>query len=282
MKKKYITAAFLGLLMLGAPVQMNAVSVDNSYYEQYQKAIGLIEKCSVRCSSSAKGVLEITAKTQVSGKMNEVGFRNIVVQRSSDGRNWQDEVTVGDKTAKNTKYYNLDGYTVNVQGGYYYRAVCVHYANGALRGKSETYTQTAENISSEVWVEAKPVTTTTSTTTTTTRITTTKLTTTTTRLTTTKKVTTTLKATDAGINGNTTKNTTSAPSTTVKRATETKSAAYAQTTTSTSTNAASATKTVGAESTPNTGDKPPVLMFTALCSAGAVALFLHNKRPKRS
>ncbi|WP_303838090.1 hypothetical protein [Ruminococcus flavefaciens] len=281
MKKKYITAAFLGLLMLGAPVQMNAVSVDNSYYEQYQKAIGLIEKCSVRCSSSAKGVLEITAKTQVSGKMNEVGFRNIVVQRSSDGRNWHDEVTVGDKTAKNTKYYNLDGYTVNVQGGYYYRAVCVHYANGALRGKSETYTQTAENISSEVWVEAKPVTTTTSTTTTTTRITTTKLTTTT-RLTTTTKVTTTLKATDAGINGNTTKNTTSAPSTTVKRATETKSAAYAQTTTSTSTNAASATKTVGAESTPNTGDKPPVLMFTALCSAGAVALFLHNKRPKRS
>ena len=133
MKKKYITAAFLSLLMVGAPVQMNAVSVDNSYYEQYQKAIGLIEKCSVRCSSSAKGVLEITAKTQVSGKMNEVGFRNIVVQRSSDGRNWQDEVTVGDKTAKNTKYYNLDGYTVNVQGGYYYRAVCVHYANGALR-----------------------------------------------------------------------------------------------------------------------------------------------------
>ena len=148
MKKKYITAAFLGLLILGAPVQMNAVSVDNSYYEQYQKAIGLIEKCSVRCSSSAKGVLEITAKTQVSGKMNEVGFRNIVVQRSSDGRNWHDEVTVGDKTAKNTKYYNLDGYTVNVQGGYYYRAVCVHYANGALRGKSETYTQTAENTSS--------------------------------------------------------------------------------------------------------------------------------------
>ena len=181
MKKKYITAAFLSLLMVGAPVQMNAVSVDNSYYEQYQKAIGLIEKCSVRCSSSAKGILEITAKTQVSGKMNEVGFRNIVIQRSSDGRNWQDEVTVGDKTARNTKYYNLDGYTVNVQGGYYYRAVCVHYANGVLRGESEVRTQTAENTSSEVWVEAKPVTTTTSTTTTTTtRITSTKLTTTTT------------------------------------------------------------------------------------------------------
>ena len=263
MKKKYITAAFLGLLLVGAPVQMTAVSVDNSYYEQYQKAIGLIEKCSVRCSAAGRGLLEISAKTQVSGKMNEVGFKNIVVQRSSDGRNWQDEVTVGDKTAKNTKYYNLDGYTVDVQGGYYYRVVCVHYANGVPYDKSEAHTQTAENTASGVWVEAKPVTTTTTTTPTTTR-----LTTTTTKLTTTAR-TTSKRAVS-----------TSAPSTTVKRATETKSAAYAQTTSTTA--AAAATKAVGAENTPNTGDKPPVLTFTALGSAGAVALFLRNKRPRRS
>lgn len=270
MKKKYITAAFLSLLLVGAPVQMNAVSVDNSYYEQYQKAIGLIEKCSVRCSAAGRGLLEISAKTQVSGNMNEVGFKNIVVQRSSDGRNWQDEVTIGDKTAKNTKYYNLDGYTVDVQGGYYYRVVCVHYANGVLRGESSARTQAAENTASEVWVEAKPVTTTTTTTTTITS-TTTRLTTTTTKITTTAR--TTSKRTTS----------TSAPSTTVKRATETKSAAYAQTTTATSTKAAAtATKAVGADNSPNTGDKPPVLMFTALCSAGAVALFLHNKRPRRS
>ena len=282
MKKKYITAAFLGLLLVGAPVQMNAVSVDNSYYEQYQKAIGLIEKCSVRCSSAGKGLLEISAKTQVSGKMNEVGFKNIVVQRSSDGRNWQDEVTVGDKTAKNTKYYNLDGYTVNVQGGYYYRVVCVHYANGVLYGESAARTQTAENTASGVWVEAKPVTTTsttsTTTTTTTTRITTTKLTTTTTR------VTTTVKTTGASINNQTaSKTTTPDSSAIVKRTTETKSAAYIQTSASSTTNAAATTtKAVGAENAPNTGDKPPVMTFTALCSAGAVALFLRNKKPGRS
>ena len=29
MKKKYITAAFLGLLLVGAPVQMNAVAIRN-------------------------------------------------------------------------------------------------------------------------------------------------------------------------------------------------------------------------------------------------------------
>lgn len=275
MKKKYITAAFLGLLLVGAPVQMNAVSVDNSYYEQYQRAIGLIEKCSVRCSSAGKGLLEISAKTQVSGKMNEVGFKNIVVQRSSDGRNWQDEVTVGDKTAKNTKYYNLDGYAVNVRGGYYYRVVCVHYANGALYGENEVFTQTAENTASGVWVDEKPVTTTSTTpTTTTTKVTTT------TRLTTTTRVTTTVKNTGV----TTSKMTTSVSETMVKRATETKSAAYARTSETSTTKAAAATSTkaVGAKSVPNTGDKPPVLTFAALCSAGAAALFLRDKKNGRS
>lgn len=275
MKKKYITAAFLGLLLVGAPVQMNAVSVDNSYYEQYQRAIGLIEKCSVRCSSAGKGLLEISAKTQVSGKMNEVGFKNIVVQRSSDGRNWQDEVTVGDKTAKNTKYYNLDGYAVNVRGGYYYRVVCVHYANGALYGENEVFTQTAENTASGVWVDEKPVTTTSTTpTTTTTKVTTT------TRLTTTTRVTTTVKNTGV----TTSKMTTSASETMVKRATETKSAAYARTSETSTTKAAAATSTkaVGAKNVPNTGDKPPVMTFAALCSAGAAALFLRDKKNGRS
>ncbi len=275
MKKKYITAAFLGLLLVGAPVQMNAVSVDNSYYEQYQRAIGLIEKCSVRCSSAGKGLLEISAKTQVSGKMNEVGFKNIVVQRSSDGRNWQDEVTVGDKTAKNTKYYNLDGYAVNVRGGYYYRVVCVHYANGALYGENEVFTQTAENTASGVWVDEKPVTTTSTTpTTTTTKVTTT------TRLTTTTRVTTTVKNTGV----TTSKMTTSASETMVKRATETKSAAYARTSETSTTKAAAATSTkaVEAKNVPNTGDKPPVLTFAALCSAGAAALFLRDKKNGRS
>lgn len=266
MKKKYITAAFLGMLLLGAPVQMNAVSVDNSYYEQYQKAIGLIEKCSVRCSSAGKGRLEISAKTQVSGKMNEVGFKNIVVQRSSDGRNWQDEVTVGDRTAKNTKYYNLDGYTVDVQGGYYYRVVCVHYANGALYGESEVFTQTAENTASGVWIEEKPVVTTLTTTATTTGTTTTR---------------TTIKVTTADVTTST--RTTSILSTMVKQTTETKTAAYARTTGTSTTKAAAATTTaVKAASVPDTGDKPPVLTFTALCSAGAAALFLHDKKKKRS
>ncbi|WP_303791004.1 hypothetical protein [Ruminococcus flavefaciens] len=274
MKKKYITAAFLGLLLVGAPVQMNAVSADNSYYEQYQKAIGLIEKCSVRCSSAGRGLLEITAKTQVSGKMNEVGLKNIVVQRSSDGRNWQDELTVGDRTSKDRRYYNLDGYTVNVVGGYYYRVVCVHYANGVLSGGSEVRTQTAENTASGVWVDEKPVSTTVSTTSTTT---TTKITTTT-KVTTGSKPSTKAKTTSQSVTSSTVTSQVS-----VRRMTETKSTVTVPSSSSgTAKTAAVSTTAVRAESAPNTGNKPPVLTFTALCSAGAVALFLQNKKSRRS
>lgn len=274
MKKKYITAAFLGLLLVGAPVQMNAVSADNSYYEQYQKAIGLIEKCSVRCSSAGRGLLEITAKTQVSGKMNEVGLKNIVVQRSSDGRNWQDELTVGDRTSKDRRYYNLDGYTVNVVGGYYYRVVCVHYANGVLSGGSEVRTQTAENTASGVWVDEKPVSTTVSTTSTTT---TTKITTTT-KVTTVSKPSTTAKTKSQSVTSSTVTSQVS-----VRRMTETKSTVTVPSSSSgTAKTAAASTTAVRAESAPNTGNKPPVLTFTALCSAGAVALFLQNKKSRRS
>lgn len=274
MKKKYITAAFLGLLLVGAPVQMNAVSADNSYYEQYQKAIGLIEKCSVRCSSAGRGLLEITAKTQVSGKMNEVGLKNIVVQRSSDGRNWQDELTVGDRTSKDRRYYNLDGYTVNVVGGYYYRVVCVHYANGVLSGGSEVRTQTAENTASGVWVDEKPVSTTVSTTSTTT---TTKITTTT-KVTTVSKPSTTAKTKSQSVTSSTVTSQVS-----VRRMTETKSTVTMPSSSSgTAKTAAASTTAVRAESAPNTGNKPPVLTFTALCSAGAVALFLQNKKSRRS
>lgn len=273
MKKKYITAAFLGLLLVGAPVQMNAVSADNSYYEQYQKAIGLIEKCSVRCSSAGRGLLEITAKTQVSGKMNEVGLKNIVVQRSSDGRNWQDEVTVGDRTSKDRRYYNLDGYTVNVVGGYYYRVVCVHYANGVLSGGSEVRTQTAENTASGVWVDEKPVSTTVSTTSTTT---TTKITTT--KVTTASKPSATAKTKSQSVTSSTVTSQVS-----VRRMTETKSTVTVpSSSSSTAKTAAVSTTAVRAESAPNTGNKPPVLTFTALCSAGAVALFLQNKKSRRS
>ncbi len=278
MKLKYITAACLGVMLMYAPVQMKAASVDNSVYEQYENAIGLIEKCSLKCSSYEEGYLNVTAKTQVSGKMKEVGFKNIVVQFSSDGENWYDEYTYGDHTGTDTKYHNLNGLRLKVRGGYYYRISCVHFANGRAYGDDSVRTQTAVNVSSAVWVEAVTTTTTTrpvTTTTTTRKVTTTstsKATSKTTSKLTTKTTGVTVRTTSAmnGIYA-------AGASTSSSAARTTDAAKKAGTTAKTTAAAATA-----AANSPKTGDRPPVLEFTALCSAGAAALFLYSKKTKSS
>ena len=280
MKIRYITAALLGVAILNAPLQLTADAVDNSVYEQYERAIGLIEKCSLRCTSPERGVLEITAKTQVAGKLDEVGFRNMVVQRSSDGKNWSDELMLGDQIRRNVRNLSIDRQKVEVKGGGYYRLSVVHYASDTDRYSSSPKTQAAINTSSPVWIEAKPVVTTTqpttkrTTTTTTTRLTTTSVTTRrTTALTSAETVTSTTSKVSAdrnGINNTVSSSVTKSGSTTAPQQTSAR------------TTATSAVTSAQNSNSPKTGDRGAVMEFTALCSAGAVALFLYGNRKKRS
>ena len=282
MKMKYITAAFLGILLLNSPAQMTVNAVDNSTYEQYERAIGLIEKCSIKCTPVADGAIEITAKTQVSGKISEVGFRNVVVQYSSDGQNWSDEVSLGDLTNSNARYYSLDSRRVEVKGGGFYRVSVVHYAR-----EGSDRIQTVVQTSSSKWVQPKPQ----PVTTTTARRTATSTTTTTTR-TTSKRVTTTsttaarrttssaARTTSATVSGTSARGrVTAAPVNGAKSTSGTRTETAAKTTSKPS---QTTTAAAAQSSSPKTGDSLPVMEFTALCSAGAVALFLHSKRPKRS
>lgn len=282
MKMKYITAAFLGILLLNSPAQMTVNAVDNSTYEQYERAIGLIEKCSIKCTPVADGAIEITAKTQVSGKISEVGFRNVVVQYSSDGQNWSDEVSLGDLTNSNARYYSLDSRRVEVKGGGFYRVSVVHYAR-----EGSDRIQTVVQTSSSKWVQPKPQ----PVTTTTARRTTTSTTTTTT-MTTSKRVTTTsttaarrttssaARTTSATVSGTSARGrVTAAPVNGAKSTSGTRTETAAKTTSKPS---QTTTAAAAQSSSPKTGDSLPVMEFTALCSAGAVALFLHSKRPKRS
>ncbi|MBR6994984.1 MAG: hypothetical protein IKH96_03090 [Ruminococcus sp.] len=287
MKMKYITAAFLGILLLNSPAQMTVNAVDNSTYEQYERAIGLIEKCSIRVTPADDGAIEITAKTQVSGKISEVGFRNVVVQYSSDGQNWSDEISLGDLTKSNARYYSLDSRRVEVKGGGYYRVSVVHYAR-----EGSDRIQTVVQTSASEWVQPKPrpVTTTTarrtttSTTTTTTRTTSKRVTTTSTtaarRTTSSAARTTATRTTSPSAWGTSAQGRITAASVNGAKST---SGTGTETTAKTTAKASQTTAAPAAQSSsPKTGDSLPVMEFTALCSAGAVALFLHSKRPKRS
>ena len=260
MRWKLLRAAALGAVLMCAPVGWNAAAAEEyAAQEEYEKAIGLIEKCTLTCNLAGNGLLNISAKTQVSSVMEEVGYKNVVVQRSDDGENWEDEVYLGDFIGYNTKYYSLSNLQVEVSGKGQYRVVCDHYAKGIPFGEKEVKTQTATNSSS--WSE-KPVITSAN-------PMTTKQTTTTT--------TTTVTVQDKTETQSSSSKATVSSSTSSKNTT---SSAGSKTTTSAATTTAKTTKTTAktdAEETP-TGAKSPAMAVAVLACAGAAGWAVRKKR----
>lgn len=146
MKIRNIIAAIILSICIAV---MPSASVSASDY------VGLITKCSLNCSYS-DGMLKIYAKTQASGTMDKIGFVNIIIQKSSDLKNWTDEKSIGDFVKSDKKYYTLE-HSEKIAGGFYYRILCTHYASGIPFGSTETELQTAENTSKYVWADAMPL-----------------------------------------------------------------------------------------------------------------------------
>lgn len=110
----------------------------------------LILQCSVSCSDNP-GELVMSGKTQGVERMDSLGFRNIRILRSTDLNTWYEEFYIGNISMRNSLVCMVDGYTVSVQGGAYYRISCEHYA------KLDSVTQFVENLSDYVWVDSAPV-----------------------------------------------------------------------------------------------------------------------------
>ncbi len=85
--------------------------------------------------------------------MEKIGFKDITVQRSTNGStNWNDEVSISDKIITDALYHSLDHYSVSVTGGYYYRIMLTHYAKE--KGWFFPSSQSITNYSNVVWVPA--------------------------------------------------------------------------------------------------------------------------------
>lgn len=155
MKLKNIISLILVLIIASVPLKINKNSPETTAFSaDYDTAAGLIEKCSISCSGS-DGTLKIHAKTQASGLMNEIGFKNITIQSSNDLKNWTDVINLGDFIESDRKYYTLN-YSMEVEGNCYYRTACIHYANGTPFMKTDSEIQTAENFSKSVWINSIP------------------------------------------------------------------------------------------------------------------------------
>lgn len=116
------------------------------------RAAGLIMAYSLRISSGTKKIY-ISATTDGYDTMAKIGFKDIVIQRSSNGTSgWTDAVSLGDQLATDSLYHYLDQYAVSVSGGYYYRVVLTHYAKE--QGWFFPSSQSITNYSNVVWVSA--------------------------------------------------------------------------------------------------------------------------------
>ncbi len=107
---------------------------------------------SLRISSGTNKVY-ISATTDGYDTMAKIGFKDIVIQRSSNGTSgWTDAVSLSDQLVTDSLYHYLDQYVVSVSGGYYYRVVLTHYAKE--QGWFFPSSQSITNYSNVVWVPA--------------------------------------------------------------------------------------------------------------------------------
>lgn len=128
------------------PSASTKIIVDNT------DTAGLIAYYSLSITSAVKAV-KITAVTSATDTMAKIGFTDIQIQHSSNGSTgWVTENTPFNKTVTDTNYYSLDGFSVGVSGGYYYRVVLDHYAKE--QGWFFPSSQSISNTSNVVWVPA--------------------------------------------------------------------------------------------------------------------------------
>ncbi len=151
MNKTFLALGVAGVLTYSVPA-MPVKAINNGGISMYSDEIqpyaaGLISRYSLSATSS-NGNLYLNGYTLSNSKMKSIGFKNIVIQRSSDGVHWEKEKSLSDILKSDYEYY-LDNYSVSVQGGYYYRVTCTHYAKeSGLFGSS----QSVNNTSNSVWI----------------------------------------------------------------------------------------------------------------------------------
>lgn len=148
MFKKTIAFLLACSCMCFFPIQANAEegldysTLDN---DEIIQSIGLIENYFLSCSTGTKKI-HIKMKTIGSWQMDEIGFKNIQIQRYT-GSGWYTEKTISSLTTTNAFTYYISDYTTSVLGGYYYRVSLDHYA------KNGSTTESCNNFCGSVWID---------------------------------------------------------------------------------------------------------------------------------
>lgn len=151
MKKAFLAFGVAGTLAFCVPTMpVKAISSENIQTNTTVQPIaeGLIYKYTLSISAS-NGELIINGSTMSSDTMKSIGFKDIEIECSSDRANWSTETSLSDKLSSSSSEYRLTNHSVDVDGGYYYRVTCKHYAKeSGLFGSS----QSIDNTSNVVYI----------------------------------------------------------------------------------------------------------------------------------
>ena len=147
MKIKAICSILTTVAILSSPV--NAIAYDNTENtgldNEIIESVGLISDENLNIWVGTKKI-HINMQTAGEYSMSEIGFKNIYIERSSDGYNWETEKIIWNLTTTSSSSYGFNDYIVTVNGNHYYRVNLDHYARS---GSTEEYDN---NISNIIWV----------------------------------------------------------------------------------------------------------------------------------
>lgn len=152
MKKTILILCIVGAILFCSP-KVSATEISNkgaqiSAAESQERTAGLITRYDLSVTCSDKKLL-INGVTLANVSMQTIGYKNVVIEYSTNGTNWYEEKSLGDLLKSDSKSYYLNSYPVSVKGGRYYRVSCTHYAKEkGLFGRS----QSEDNVSDSVWV----------------------------------------------------------------------------------------------------------------------------------
>ena len=157
MKRFKLFAIICSICMLTSNLKSMTVFADETTVPEYlstvedgEKATGLIMSFSLQISSSYKKIY-LTGTTLGTETMAKIGFKNIEVQRSSNGSTgWTKEFDLSDDLATDKRVHYKDEEQHSVSGGYYYRVKLDHYAKET--GWFFPSSQSVTNYSNVIWV----------------------------------------------------------------------------------------------------------------------------------
>ena len=130
---------------------VNVFADETEIYPEYEiRSAGLIDYGTLSISSGIQTVC-LNAAVYGTETMAELGFKDISIQRSSNGTSgWIEEKTISDDIAEYMSAHKIRNRSVSVSGGYYYRVELEFYAKetGWFFPSSESFT----GYSNVVWV----------------------------------------------------------------------------------------------------------------------------------